>query len=459
MLLSIENKAVKTIHFVGILGAGMSAIAQFLRWEGLTVTGSDRLATDPSGKRTSDALESIGCTLVPQDGTGIDESTDAVVVSTAVENTNADLIAAKRFHVPVLHRSEVLAQIVQNKKTIAVAGTSGKSTVTAMIFELLDACNLGPSLITGAGINRLAQREGLGNAWKGTSDLLVIEADESDGSLVKYHPWMSVFLNISKDHKPESETLQLFQQLAQQSKVRVVNQDDPSLAVLPRELTFSVQAPSDCTAVDIEHAAGTSRFRIRKQPYRLNAPGMHNIANMTAALCVATQLGGTPECMANGVAAYAGIQRRFSILRSKNDIPVIDDYAHNPEKIRAALKASRELGDPVIAIFQPHGFGPTRFLKDELIAMFSECIHEKDLLLLLPIYYAGGTAAKDISSQDLADELDKQKVPVKVVSRPDAPHVVASHVTPGCCVISMGARDPSLELFAKSLVAAIDTDH
>ena len=201
MSLSIDGRNFSSLHFAGIMGSGMSAIAQYLAWSGHAITGSDRIAFADEMKETKEKLERCGCILFPQDGSGITAATEALVISTAIEDDNADIAAARKRGIPILHRSDVLAAIVASHRTIAVCGTSGKSTVTALIFEILRACGKSPSVITGANLIRLNEEGLLGNAFKGDSGILVIEADESDGTLVKYRPEKAVFLNISKDHK------------------------------------------------------------------------------------------------------------------------------------------------------------------------------------------------------------------------------------------------------------------
>ncbi len=181
----INERPCRSIHFAGIFGSGMSAIAQYLRFQGITVSGSDRFHASEDTASIRRSLEGLGCAIVPQDGSGFGEDIDVVCVSTAIEDSNPDIAASRNRGIPIVHRSDVLSALIASKKTIAVAGTSGKSTVTAMIFEFLTACGKSPSLISGAGLRRLEKQGLIGNAFCGGSDLLVVEADESDGTLVK----------------------------------------------------------------------------------------------------------------------------------------------------------------------------------------------------------------------------------------------------------------------------------
>jgi UDP-N-acetylmuramate--alanine ligase len=207
----------RSVHFTGVFGSGMSALAQYLRFQGIAVSGSDRFDRSEDTAVIRSSLEGLGCAIAPQDGSGVGENTDVVCVSTAIEDSNPDIAAAKARNIPIVHRSDLLSSIMNTKRTIAVAGTSGKSTVTAMIFEFLTACDKSPSLISGAGLRRLEKQVMIGNAWSGGSDLLVVEADESDGTLVKYRPAVSVILNVSKDHKGMDEITAMFRTLASQS--------------------------------------------------------------------------------------------------------------------------------------------------------------------------------------------------------------------------------------------------
>ena len=226
-------QAYQSLFFVGIAGTGMSAIAQYLCGCGKTVSGSDRLFASGSKSTLQQQFEDMGITCAVQDGSGIDESIDLVVVSTAIEESNVEYQKALQLGIPIAKRSAVLAAISDQTKTIAVGGTSGKSTTTAMIFHILNQAGLQPSLITGAGLTEL-QEQGLpGNAYKGQGEWLVIEADESDGSIVGYHPEISVVLNVERDHKEADELLDLFSTFKENTNgVFIVNADNELAASL-----------------------------------------------------------------------------------------------------------------------------------------------------------------------------------------------------------------------------------
>ncbi len=452
MSLLINNKQYNSIHFTGILGSGMSAIAQYLRWQGLNISGSDRLLDSEDTSVVKSGLLNIGCDLFEQDGSGIQKSTDAVCVSTAIESSNPDIAKAQREAIPILHRSDLLAAIISTRKTIAIAGTSGKSTVTAMVFEFLFSSGKSPSLISGASLKRLEKQGLIGNAFRGISDLLVVEADESDGTLIKYHPYMSVVLNISKDHKNEADVLDLFDKLIRQSDYSLVNADDKQLHSLNSSFSFGLMSNADWHPDAYELKSHSSVMNRSGIQYQIPLPGLHNLSNCAAALCICEELGCDPIILSDAVSAYQGVARRFTVYQTLQGVHVVDDFAHNPEKIKAAIKAARGICDTLKIIYQPHGFGPTRFLKNEYIDVFRNELQAGDLLLLLPIYYAGGSANKDISSKEIIDELGtvafEKHAPL---CRNDIFDILQKKVKPGECVLLMGARDPSLSSFVRKI--------
>ncbi len=460
MSLLIKNTPCSSLHFTGILGSGMSAIAQYLHWSSLRISGSDRLVDDESTRYIRSTLESMGCRICKQDGSGVSEQTDAVIVSTAIEESNPDITRARSLNIPVFHRSDALAAIVNSKKSIAVAGTSGKSTVTALVFHLLSACGMSPSIIAGGNLNELVEKGFIGNAWQGSSDLLVIEADESDGSLIKYNPYVSVFLNISKDHKPVEETLNLFQTLARQSSHVFINYDDMVLRAIQPSGSFGMERNAGFSPDTAESGSSFAAIIKNGVRYVIPVPGNYSRYNLAAALTVCRFLGCTEAALAGASCGYRGIQRRFDCIRTRAGVTVIDDYAHNPEKIGAMLDTVLSLSPAVFALFQPHGFTPTKFLQNELIAVFNEKLRTSDTLFLLPIYYAGGTVSKEISSRDIAAGLKTCKAKIFTPeNRDEAITHIASEAARGDLVVSMGARDPSLPAFAKSIAQEIDARH
>jgi UDP-N-acetylmuramate--alanine ligase len=451
---TIDGTPCRNVHFTGIFGTGMSALAQYLRFQGIVVSGSDRLLDSEDTASMRRSLEELGCTIVSQDGSGVSADTDAVCISTAIEESNTDIAAARAYGIPVVHRSDVLAALIEEKQTIAVAGTSGKSTVTSMIFEFLTACGKSPSLISGAPLQRLERQGLIGNAWSGGSNLLVVEADESDGTIVKYFPDATVVLNISKDHKGIDEIKELFISLISQSTWAAVNSEDPILVSFPATVSFGRNISASWRS-DFEEVLPTSVKLLREGfEYHLPLPGEHNLENLRAALCVCEHFGCGGSILASAVKDFEGVARRFCVTKTKQNIFVVDDYAHNPAKIAAVVKASRGLSDRIIAVYQPHGFGPTRFLKDEYIATFRNVFRQCDILYLLPIYYAGGTAEKNIASEDIIHGLDSVSFNAEAVKDRNAlMSRLKVNVSSGDCILVMGARDPSLPALVRKIVA------
>jgi UDP-N-acetylmuramate--alanine ligase len=267
---------------------------------------------------------------------------------------------------------------------------------------------------------------------------------------------MSVFLNISKDHKPVTEIARLFKELAAGSKKIIINADDPSLSFLMPAITFGQSCESSFHPDYIDSVAPFVCFRRSGVEFRLPLPGRYNLSNALAALCVCNYLGCKDVQCAEALRSYKGVKRRFNIVKLESDLIVIDDFAHNPEKVKAAITTAQSLCKRVLAIFQPHGFGPTRFLKDDFVLAFSETLRKNDELFLLPIYYAGGTTLKDISSEDLAELVRmRSRSAWTPADRPECLAMIREKAAPGDAILLMGARDPSLSSFARKIVETL----
>jgi UDP-N-acetylmuramate--alanine ligase len=449
-----ENRC-RSIHFTGIFGAGMSALAQYLRFQGIAVSGSDRLLGSGDTAAMRHSLEGLGCVITGQDGSGVNGDADALCISTAIEESNPDIAAARVRGIPVIHRSDLLAAIIASKKTIAVAGTSGKSTVTAMIFEFMTACGRSPSLISGAPLQRLERQGLIGNAWSGGSDLLIVEADESDGTIVKYAPEAAVVLNISKDHKSVDEIRGLFERFVANCGWAALNADDPILATQPAAVRYGRDGSASWRPDREELLPASVKLFRDGIEYHLPLPGSHNLENLRGALCVCGHFGCEGPVLSDAVRAFEGVARRFALTRTVQHVYVVDDYAHNPAKIAAAVSAARGISERIIAVYQPHGYVSTRFLRDEYIAVFRQVLGRRDSLYLLPIYYAGGTAVKDISSADIISGLGSVPFAAKAVEdRGELLTRLRGDARPGDCILIMGARDPSLPALARKIIEA-----
>ncbi len=434
----------------------MSAIAQYLAGTGKNVSGSDRYFKEGEYNDTRNKLEAEGIKCFEQNGKGIDENTQLVVVSTAIEDSVPEVQKARSMSIPVMKRSELLAMISLSKKTIAVGGTSGKSTTSAMLFDILEAAGFKPSIISGAGLVSIIRENKIGNAKVGDGEWLIIEADESDGSIVQYTPEVGLLLNIDKDHQEISELVSLFTAFRSNTMgLFIVNRGNALAAGLSTGIEHDFSADPAIKAGF--RASGFLQdglkisFAINGHPYAMNTVGKHNMENALAAVAVASQLGINANTCADALSRYEGIYRRHQLLGIKNGVYVIDDYAHNPVKCAASIEVCQHIAPKVVAWFQPHGYGPTRFLKNEFIHDIASILRPADEIWMSEIYYAGGTAEKNISSNDLITGIKALgKNAYFVEDRNKFLEAARPHLTGNCVLLLMGARDPGLEVFCRN---------
>jgi len=478
------------LHFVGVAGSGMSGLAQYHSIRGGRATGSDRAFDQGLHSSIRRRLEAVGVQIVPQDGSAIDPQMDAVIASTAVEASIPDLIVATDLGLAIRHRSELLADYVAASRTIAISGTSGKSTVTAMLFELLHHCGQSPSILTGGDLRMLQEEGRIGNAWVGESDLLVIEADESDGSLVRYRPWAGVLLNLQRDHKETHELEAMFHTFRERTSGPFFVGSDQNLDPFASAPSYRFGAPDptsdserdsglDFGARDIALGPESSRFRMTwpessknsqdAPEFHLPVPGLHNVSNATAALAVGYGLGLSPNQMRDALNKFAGVSRRFQKIASPRGIEVIDDFGHNPKKIEATLRTARIRiaasepsagGEPagrILAVFQPHGFRPTAFIRDELVETLARELRSGDHFWFLDIFYAGGTVDRSIAASDIVADLEERGSPVSYAeSRTALIEAIVREAKPRDQVLVLGARDPSLTELARQIARALE---
>lgn len=444
------------VHFVGIGGAGMSALAQFHVLDGGSATGSDRLLDRGEIPELRARLTALGVRLFPQDGSGVGPGTERLVASTAIENDSPEFAAAKRRGLKIEHRADRLAGIAAKHRTIAVAGTNGKSTVAAMIYEILAAAGEKPSLITGAPLLSLRSERLLGNAALGGSDVLVIEADESDGTLTRYFPWIGVLLSLGRDHKEVSELRRLFAEFRARAENFVVAADPDNLAEFRKGArTFGFRS-GGLRGADLESGGKGSRFTAGGVSFELSLPGRYNACNALAAAAAAEAAGVPLQTAAEALRGFGGVARRFESLGDAGGVEVVDDYAHNPDKVRAVLGAARERAKRLRVLFQPHGYGPARFLKNDLIAAFAESLGADDILWMPEIYYVGGTTTKDISSRDITDAVKARGKDARFTAeRAAIVEEIVRETRKGDLVLVLGARDPGLSLFAAEVLKAL----
>ncbi len=447
------------LFFIGVAGVGMSAIAQYLRGIGKKVSGSDRFFNEDQAGDIKEKLEADGIECFVQDGSGITNTVDLVVASTAIEDTVIEIKKAIAHGIPVIRRSELLAIISNARNTIAVGGTSGKSTTTAMLFDIMSYAGLSPSIIGGAGLVSLIKRGKIGNAYVGQSDWLIIEADESDGSIVQYYPEIGLLLNVEKDHKEMDELMQVFQVFQRHSKSFIVNQSNKQSKKL------SINIHNDFALEESNIGAGYTAdsfmqngfeifFNINGQPFSLHIAGRHNMENAVAAAAAAAMAGVPLSVSAAALKNYEGIYRRAQVLGNKNGVWVIDDFAHNPVKCAAAIRSCQPVSDKIIAWFQPHGYTPTRFLRNDFVKEIAEALRPQDEIWMSEIFYAGGTTDKNISANDLIKDI--RAIGRKAVFIEDRNNLLAAlrpQLAPGNVLLMMGARDPSLEDFVKKVYA------
>ena len=427
-------------HFAGVAGVGMSAVAQAVLATGCRVTGSDRYYDRGHELAVIGQLRACGVEFVAQDGSGIDDGTSALVVSTAIEPDNPDLRAAQAVSVPVRHRSQVLAELAAGTRCIAVTGTSGKSTVTGMIGHILVGLGADPTVINGAAVVNWRDADHIGNFRAGRSNWCVIEADESDRSVLNYHPDWGVVTNASADHFALAETLALFDRFKRQVATGVVSTlDEPALL----------------EGLHVVQNSGGIRFEHGGLAFDVPIRGRHNAENALLAVVTCERLGFALEDIRAALAGFAGIVRRLEVVGSAGGVTVIDDYAHNPAKIRASWEAVSSGHGRVIGVWRPHGYGPLSSLLVPLARTFADVCRADDRVFILPVYDAGGTAERSVSGEDLVAQAQALGCPhIEVIAPEDVPRTVAAQANDGDVAITMGARDPDLPKLARQILAA-----
>lgn len=453
----------KKYFFCGVGGSGMSALALALKNKGYGIGGSDRSLDAGKNAEKFALLKKNGISLFKQDGSGLDETTDALVVSSAVEETVPDVIKARQLNIPVVKRAEVLAGFLHEHNGIAVGGTSGKTTTTGMIGHILKQAGVDPVVINGGVMLNYADGDGMGNVILGNGSFCVIEADESDGSIELYRPAVSIVTSVTLDHKPLEELRVLFGDFVERATVgAVLNADNADALALkdrnPNVLTFSVRgAGADLKAENITPVENGVRFALDGEEVFLPVIGRHNVANALTAIAAADMIGIPRAESVKALATFKGIRRRLETVGvTKKGVTVIDDFAHNPEKIAATLNALKDYDGRLIVIYQPHGFKPTKIMRAGIVESFDRGLSLDDTLIMQEIYYAGGTAQKDISAADLVRDLERTGKRVHFI--PDRKKIVSlvkGLAAKGDRVVVMGARDDSLSDFARSIFEAL----
>ena len=453
------------VFFSGIGGSGMLPLASIVRAGGAKVAGSDRSLDAGRTPHKFDYLRSLGIQLFPQDGSGLAEGM-TLVTSAAVEATVPDVVRAKELGLAHLTRPEFLAKLLNSaQRSVAVGGTSGKSTVTGMIGWILHACHRQPTVMNGAVMkNFVTPSAPFASALVGDPELFVSEVDESDGSIALYKPEIAVLTNISLDHKEMDELRSLFAAFLLRARTAVLNLDDPEtraiadivpeancvgygfdspgaafmgkgLQLEPNGLTFALEADGE------------------RREVRLAVPGRHNASNALAAIAAARALGVRIEDAIAALGRFEGLKRRLETVGGAAGVTVIDDFAHNPDKIDATLATLRAQPGRLLILFQPHGYGPIAKMGEPLADSLARGLAPGDKLYLPDPAYFGGTTERVRGSDWLAEAIRERGADaVHIPERAKIGEALLAEATSGDRIVIMGARDDTLSEFARELV-------
>ena len=471
--------------FCGIGGSGMLPLALILKGAGAAVAGSDRSRDQGRTPEKFAWLESLGFELHPQDGSGITSADQVVVASAAVEDTVPEMVRAKDLGCPRLSRAELLARLFNAAPvSIAVGGTSGKSTVTGMIGWIMTKAGRDPTIMNGAVMKNFASPDApFASARVGGGGLFVSEVDESDGSIALYRPTVAVLNNVSLDHKSIEELRELFGDFLARAEKIVVNADDSEsyyiwmetadnpASRIAEERSFGlggspdltideatlVEGPTSISAVVLDCSSASLTSAGERAALTLKTPGLHNLSNALAAISAAMAVGVPFNDAVSALASFEGLARRFDIVgTSPSGITVIDDFGHNPDKVAATLSTLKAHPGRVIAFFQPHGYGPLRQMGHELAEVFARILGPDDLTVLCDPVYFGGTVDRSEGSERIARLIEAAGGKAEhVPSRDDCADRIAALARPGDRVVIMGARDDTLTLFARDLLARL----
>src|SRR3982751_4217463 len=450
------------IFFCGIGGSGMLPLASIVRASGGRVSGSDRSLDAGRTAPKFDYLRSLGIQLFPQDGSGVQDGM-TLVTSAAVEATVPDVVRAKELGIPHLTRPEFLGRLLNSaQRSVAVGGTSGKSTVTGMIGWILHACHRQPTVMNGAVMkNFVTPSAPFASALVGDPELFVSEVDESDGSIALYRPEIAVLTNISLDHKELVELRQLFAHFLNASRKAVLNLDDPETRALSgtvpgdKVIGYGFDSPgADFMGKDLQLQAGGASFALEAEreghDVRLAVPGRHNASNTLAAIAATRALGVRVEDAVNALARFEGLRRRLETVGEAAGVTVIDDFAHNPDKIDATLATLRAHPGRLLIMFQPHGYGPLSKMGEELAESFGKGMAPDDRLYLPDPVYHGGTVERTRGSDWLAEQVRAKGAKAEhIPERAAIGEALLAEAKPGDRIVVMGARDDTLAEFAR----------
>ena len=453
------------VFFSGIGGSGMLPLASIVRAAGAKVSGSDRSLDAGRTPHKFDYLRSLGIQLFPQDGSGLKKGM-TLVTSAAVEDTVPDVVRARELGLTHLTRPQFLAKLFNDaQRSVAVAGTSGKSTVTGMIGWILHSNHRQPTVMNGAVMkNFVTPSAPFASALVGDPELFVSEVDESDGSIALYKPEIAVLTNVSLDHKEMTELRSLFAAFLLRARKAVVNLDDPETRaiadVIPADnrVGYGFDSPgADFMGKDLQLQADGATFAVEaegeRHEARLTVPGRHNASNALAAIAATRALGVRIEDAVNALTRFEGLKRRLETVGEAGGVTVIDDFAHNPDKIDATLATLRAQPGRLLIMFQPLGYGPLSKMGEELAQSFVRGMVPGDRLYLPDPVYQGGTVEKTRGSDWLAEQIRKPGLEVQhIPERTKIGEALLARAKAGDRIVIMGARDDTLIDFARELV-------
>jgi UDP-N-acetylmuramate--alanine ligase len=458
--------------FCGIGGSGMTPLALIIQARGGHVEGSDRALDQGRNGERFDFLRARGILLHPQDGSGIRRDSQILVVSAAVEETVPDVQAARRVGAAVVTRAKLLAQLFNHAALSAgVAGTSGKSTTVGMIGWILHRAGKSATIMNGADMkNFIAPGLPFASARIGDGDIFVSEVDESDGSIALFEPRVAVVNNISLDHKSLDELRILFRGFIASAQTAVLNLDNAETAALAADLkpgqavTYSLRAaPADLLALALIPAPTGIAFQVKARDtseiarVELRVPGLHNVSNSLAALCVSNVYGVGLAEAASHLGEFSGIRRRLEVVGTANEITVIDDFAHNPDKIAATIRTLHAFPGRLLLMFQPHGYTPIRLMRNALVDCFVRELNDEDVLIMPEPVYFGGTVDRSVGSRELICEIERHgRHAFAFPDRGSCGDALARLARRGDRIVIMGARDDSLPHFAHEVLRLID---
>jgi UDP-N-acetylmuramate--alanine ligase len=454
----------KRYFFCGIGGSGMLPLAMILRGRGAEVWGSDRSLDQGRTGDKFDWLESRGVRMFAQDGSGIQSAAQIIVASAAIEASVPDIARARALGAKRMTRAELNSSLFNAAMDrIGVAGTSGKSTVTGMIAWILERAGRRPTVMNGAVMRNFAGADTpFASALSGDAATYVSEVDESDGSIALYAPTVAVVTNISLDHKSLAELHGLFGEFMAKAAVPIVNADDAESALLrsSRAVTFGFADRADVRASDFRaepfgchftvHAGGSSHGGF------IRMAGRHNVANALAAIAAARACGVPVAESVVALSDFAGLARRYEVIGEAGGISVIDDFAHNPDKVAATLAAVADQPGRALLFFQPHGYGPLRQMGTELAAAFAVGLRDGDRLWVCDPVYFGGTVDRSVGSEAfVADVVAAGGHAVHLPTREACGAAMLVEARKSDRIVVLGARDDTLTAFAKGLLASL----